>query len=90
MEGHPGRIRGLNIVGIKRQNIDKENKEDYLQLKRIWNLLFKSEYVIFDGLKIARQENLMQSSSRLCDFLERSIARGRRGPMPYLMSTNKS
>tara|TARA_B100000700_G_scaffold153128_1_gene169983 strand:+ start:119 stop:976 length:858 start_codon:yes stop_codon:yes gene_type:complete len=90
VEGHPGRIRGLNTVGIKRKNIDKENKEEYLQLKRVWNLLFKSEYVISDGLVIARQENLLQSSSRLCNFLELSISRGRRGPMPYLISTNKS
>ncbi len=86
-EGHPGRIRGLNKVGIKRQNIDKENKEEYLQLKRIWNLLFKSEYVISDGLKIARQENLLQSSARLCGFIELSIGKGRRGSMPFLMST---
>ena len=88
-EGHPGRMRGLNKVGIKRKNIDKNNKEEFLQLKRIWNLLFKSEYVISDSLKIARQENLFQSSSRLCEFLELSIGKGRRGPMPSLMSTNK-
>ena len=88
-EGHPGRIRGLNNVGIKRKNINKDNKEEYLQLKRIWNLLFKSEYVISEGLKIARQENLFQSSARLCKFLELSIVKGRRGPMPYLMSTDK-
>jgi len=88
-EGHPGRIRGLNNVGIKRTNIDKDNKEEYLQLKRIWNLLFKSEYVISDGLKIARQENLFQSSARLCGFVELSIGKGRRGPMPSLISTNK-
>ena len=89
-EGHPGRMRGLNKVGIKRQMIDKANKEEYLQLKRIWNLLFKSEYVISDSLKIARQENLMKSSSRLCEFLELSIGKGRRGPMPSLISNNKS
>jgi len=85
-EGHPGRMRGLNKVGIKRKNIDKKNKEEYLQLKRIWNLLFKSDYVISDGLKIARQENLLQSSARLCGFIELSIGKGRRGPMPSLMS----
>ena len=88
-EGHPGRMRGLNKVGIKRKNIDKDNKEEYLQLKRIWNLLFKSEYVISDGLKIARQEILLRSSASLCGFLELSICKGRRGPMPCLMSTNK-
>ena len=88
-EGHPGRMRGLNKVGIKRKSIDKDNKEEYLQLKRIWNLLFKSEYVISDGLKMARQENLLQSSKRLCGFIELSIGKGRRGPMPYFISTNK-
>ena len=86
-EGHPGRIRGLNKVGIKRKNIDKDNKEEYAQLKRIWNLLFKSEYVISDGLKVARQENLFKYSSRLCGFIELSIGKGRRGLMPALMST---
>ena len=86
-EGHPGRMRGLNKVGIKRKSIDKDNKEEYLQLKRIWNLLFKSEYVISDGLKIAKQENLLQSSARLCGFIELSIGKGRRGPMPSLMPT---
>ncbi len=85
-EGHPGRLRGLNKVGIKRKNIDKESKEEYLQLKRIWNLLFKSEYVISDSLKIARQESLFQSSARLCGFVELSIGKGRRGPMPSIMS----
>ena len=88
-EGHPGRMRGLNKVGIKRKNIDKENKEEYLQLKRIWNLLFKSEYVISEGLEIARQENLLQSSARLCRFIELSIGKGRRGPMPHLTTKNK-
>ena len=81
-EGHPGRMRGLNKVGIKRKSIDIKNKEEYLQLKRIWNLLFKSKYVIADGLKIAKKENLFQSSSRLCGFVELSIGKGRRGPMP--------
>ena len=86
-EGHPGRIRGLNKVGIKRKSLDKDNKEEYLQLKRIWNLLFKSEYVISDSLELARQENLFQSSARLCGFIELSIDKGRRGLMPCAMST---
>ena len=88
-EGHPGRIRGLNTVGIKRKNIDKDNKEEYIQLKRIWNLLFKSEYVISDCLEMARQDNLFKSSARLCGFIELSIGKGRRGLMPSLISTNK-
>ncbi len=86
-EGHPGRIRGLNTVGIKRKSIDKENKEEYLQLKRIWNLLFKSEYLISDGLRIAKQEDLFNSSVKLCGFIELSIGKGRRGLMPSLMAS---
>ena len=89
VEGHPGRMRGLNKVGIKRKNIDKNNKQEYIQLKRIWNLLFKSEYVISDCLKIAKQEKLLKSSSRLCEFIELSISKGRRGLMPTLISNNK-
>ena len=89
VEGHPGRMRGLNKVGIKRKNMDKNNKEEYLQLKKIWNLLFKSEHIISDSLKLARQENLFKSSARLCDFLELSITKGRRGTIPSLMSPNK-
>ena len=89
-EGHPGRLRGLNKVGIKRNNLDKNNKEEYLQLKRIWTLLFKSEYLISEGLKIAKQETLLLSSQKLCNFLELSIIRGRRGPMPAFIANNKS
>ena len=88
--GHPGRLRGLNKVGIKRNNLDKNNKEEYLQLKRIWTLLFKSKYLISEGLKIAKQETLLLSSQKLCNFLELSIIRGRRGPMPAFIANNKS
>ena len=84
-EGHPGRMRGLNKVGIKRKSMDKKNKEEYIQLKKIWNLLFKSGYVISDGLRIAKKENLFQSSARLCGFIELSIGKGRRGLMPSLI-----
>ena len=85
-EGHPGKLRGLNRVGIKRSNLDKDNKDDYIQLQEIWNLLFISEHVISDSLKIAKKGNLLHSSKRLCDFLELSIGQGRRGPMPSFLS----
>tara|TARA_B100000700_G_C14959232_1_gene815583 strand:- start:337 stop:1194 length:858 start_codon:yes stop_codon:yes gene_type:complete len=90
VEGHPGRMRGLNKVGITRNNLDKENKEEYQQLIRTWNLLFKSENVISEALKIARREKLMKSSEKLCEFISRSIEKGRRGPMPTMLAINKS
>ena len=47
-------IEAFQILS-QEKNIDKDNKEEYLQLKRIWNLLFKSEHVstiITEGLLI--------------------------------------
>ncbi len=88
-EGHPGKLRGLNRVGIKRNLLDKCNKDEYNQLQRTWNLLFRSEHVISESLGIANKDNLFKSSKRLCDFIELSIGKTRRGPMPSLMSTNK-
>ena len=87
-EGHPGRLRGLNRVGIKRSGLEIINKEEYRQLQKIWNLLFKSENVIADSLKIAKQEKLMDASLKLCNFIESSITKRRRGPMPILATAN--
>ena len=81
-EGHPGRLRGLNRVGIKRSGLMKKDNFDIHLLLKIWNLLFKSDYVISEALDLAMNENLDFSSSKLCDFLKESISKNRRGPMP--------
>ncbi len=83
-EGHPGRLRGLNRVGIKRSGL-MENKEfDLKLLQNTWNLLFKSKDVISISLQIAMKEKLDLSSSKLCNFLKDSISNKRRGPMPSI------
>ena len=83
-EGHPGRLRGLNRVGIKRSGL-MENKEfDLKLLQDTWNLLFKSNDVISVSLEIAMKEKLDLSSTRLCNFLKDSISKKRRGPMPSI------
>ena len=83
-EGHPGRLRGLNRVGIKRSGL-MENKEfDLKLLQDIWNLLFKSNDVISVSLEIAMKEKLDLSSTKLCNFLKDSISKKRRGPMPSI------
>jgi len=81
-EGHPGRLRGLNRVGIKRSGLIEDKNFDLKLLLKIWNLLFKSDFVISKALKIAREEQLDLSSKKLCDFIEQSISKNRRGPMP--------
>ncbi|MDC3072515.1 acyl-ACP--UDP-N-acetylglucosamine O-acyltransferase [Prochlorococcus sp. AH-716-O10] len=83
-EGHPGRLRGLNRVGIKRSGL-MENKEfDLKLLQDTWNLLFKSNDVISVSLEIAMKEKLDLSSTKLCNFLNDSISKKRRGPMPSI------
>ena len=81
-EGHPGRLRGLNRVGIKRSGLIGEKNFDLKLLLRIWNLLFKSDYVISEALNLAKKEQLDFSANKLCNFVEQSISKNRRGPMP--------
>ena len=84
-EGHPGRLRGLNRVGIKRSGLMEDENFDLKLLLKIWNLLFKSDYVILKALNLAKEEQLDFYCKKLCDFVEQSISKNRRGPMP---STN--
>ena len=83
-EGHPGRLRGLNRVGIKRSGLMEDKNFDLKLLMKIWNLLFKSDYVISRALHKAQEEQLDFSSKKLCDFVELSILKHRRGPMPIV------
>ncbi len=83
-EGHPGRIRGLNRIGIKRSGLIENKDFDLKLLQNTWNLLFKSKDVISISLEIAMKEKLDFSSSKLCNFLKDSISKKRRGPMPSI------
>ena len=83
-EGHPGRLRGLNRIGIKRSGL-MENKNFNLKLlQSTWNFLFKSDDPISNSLQKAMEEELDFSSSKLCIFLKESISKNRRGPMPLI------
>ena len=83
-EGHPGRLRGLNRVGIKRSGLMVNKDFDLKLLQNTWNLLFKSKDVISISLEIAMKEKLDFSSRKLCNFLTDSISNKRRGPMPSI------
>ena len=86
VEGHPARLRGLNKIGLRRSENHQEG--ELRQLQEIWTLLFRSEHVISEGLKLARQEKLLPAPSHLCDFLHASTQKGRRGPIPIGNSNN--
>ena len=81
-EGSPGRIRGLNKVGIKRSGLIEKNNLDFKLLLKTWLLLFKSDYVISEAVEVAMSQELDLSSKRLCEFVKDSILSDRRGPMP--------
>ena len=85
VEGHPGRVRGLNKVGLRRRGLaDHHDGQEFRQLQEIWTLIYRSDLVIAEGLKQARTHTLLPAAEHLCSFLEASIRPGRRGPMPAL------
>ncbi|HJN35879.1 MAG: acyl-ACP--UDP-N-acetylglucosamine O-acyltransferase [Prochlorococcus sp.] len=87
VEGHPGRVRGLNRVGLRRSRLDQNGDGGELrQLQDIWNLIYRSDHVLAEGLKLAQQQALMPAADHFCSFLEASMATGRRGPMPVITS----
>ena len=85
VEGHPGRLRGLNRVGLQRSGlVDRHEGREFKQLKDVWNLLYRSDCLMAEALEQARSLELLPAADHLCSFLEASIAKGRRGPTPAL------
>jgi UDP-N-acetylglucosamine acyltransferase len=83
VEGHPGRVRGLNRIGLRRSGIDRQDDGAQVrQLQEVWNLLYRSDRVLADALRQARGLALLPAAAELCSFLEASIGPGRRGPIP--------
>ena len=86
VEGHPGRIRGLNRVGLKRNRICEE--EELKQLQEVWSILFRSNSVLSESLNQATKKNLFSAPKHLCSFVRESIQKGRRGLMPSIPVIN--
>ena len=83
VEGHPGRVRGLNRVGLRRSGLaDRNGGEEFRQLQEIWSLVYRSDLVIAQALEQARGQELLPAATQFCSFLEASTGQGRRGPMP--------
>jgi len=83
VEGHPGRLRGLNRIGIKRSGLGElDGGAQAKQLQQVWAELYRGDAVLADALRRVRQESLYPPAETLVSFLEASIAPGRRGPLP--------
>jgi UDP-N-acetylglucosamine acyltransferase len=83
IEGHPGRIRGLNKIGLRRSGIaQNDDGAQMRQLQEIWTLLYRSQRVLSEALAEALALPRLPPAEELCRFLEASIGPGRRGPLP--------
>jgi amino acid transporter len=83
VEGHPGRVRGLNRIGIKRSGLAaKEGGAEARQLQEVWSQLYRSDRVLAEALVAVQAQELLPAAQELCDFLRASISPGRRGPLP--------
>jgi UDP-N-acetylglucosamine acyltransferase len=85
VEGHPGRVRGLNKIGLRRSGMaDSDGGAQLRELQEVWNLLYRSDLVLSEALRRlrAREGALLPAAEELCRFLEASVGPGRRGPLP--------
>ncbi|OOV35865.1 acyl-[acyl-carrier-protein]--UDP-N-acetylglucosamine O-acyltransferase [Candidatus Synechococcus spongiarum LMB bulk10D] len=83
VEGHPARVRGLNKVGLRRSGLDSIHGAAYLQeLQDIWKLFYRSEMTMAQALEQVRNTSWHGPAATFLDFMEQSLAPGRRGPLP--------
>ncbi len=85
VEGHPGRVRALNKIGLRRSGMaERHGGAELRELQEIWTLIYRSDLVLAEALRRARQrpQPLLPAAEELCSFLEASVGPGRRGPLP--------
>ncbi len=86
VEGNPSRVRGLNLIGLKRSGlVDDETSTSLKEFKQAYRLLYRSELSLQDALAQLRQQVKADTVAPLRDllaFLEASIQPDRRGPVP--------
>lgn len=78
VEGNPSRVRTLNLVGLRRAGI---SKEEIAELKQAFRILYRSQLTLdrsLEQLELLPQNPHLQHLSR---FLQLSQLPGRRGPI---------
>lgn len=73
-DGHPARIYGLNLIGLKRNNISRDTID---RLKRAYKVFFRSGMTIKNALTRMEQGFLSDPEvAHLVDFLKQKSSRG--------------
>lgn len=79
IEGNPGRVRSLNLIGLQRSGL---RGEEMTLLKKAFRMLYRSDRSFNEALK---ELDLLGDNSYLAhlrSFLNASLAPDRRGPIP--------
>lgn len=73
-DGHPARIYGLNLIGLKRNNIPRDTID---RLKHAYKVIFRSGMTIKNALNQIEQEGQSDKEvAHLIDFLKQKSSRG--------------
>ncbi len=79
VEGNPARVRGLNLIGLKRAGFSSTQLN---ALKKAFKILYSSDLTINQALEKLAGLCEEQEVEYLRHFLELSLSSNRRGPIP--------
>lgn len=79
VEGNPSRVRSLNLIGLKRAGLTSDEMKS---LKDAFRLLYHSDLTFTQALTTLKNQEKNNYIEHLCNFIEGSIAQGRRGIIP--------
>lgn len=69
VEGYPAEVRGLNVIGLERREVDPKTR---VALRKAFRLLFRSEHNITDALReVAETVEPKEEVLYLCEFVKR-------------------
>lgn len=81
--GSPARVRGLNLVGMRRAGIAQENDGATLrELRSAFRALYRSRGAFRDAVETVAASGRSEAVRHLCGFLLASMRPGRRGSCP--------
>jgi UDP-N-acetylglucosamine acyltransferase len=75
VEGNPSKVRGINIVGLRRNGRDEETIQT---LKRAHRSIYRSQLTRKEALDELEKGNMIPEIMCLADFVRRSLA-GKQG-----------